>query len=288
MIITGANCFVLLRNKKLLKQNYAYVFIAFTAIGNLLQLSAHFISGFYIIFSISPPLHFVMLQGSILNFGFDVTCILTLALSFNRLFLFFNFHGVLYIILKKLTITIIAMLCLVAIFYLIIPNFDFFKIVFNVKNGVWEYYTVKENFNRFNFLEGRLMVSVNLASVLILVLIACKIVYQKLTTESYNNSKKIKFYDISLFLQALFNFLCIGFVQVFWQFGDVWFPNSTYLYTYLNYLWLNVAGRDSVFNLLLLREVRLPILVILKYYKTSAKVVQPQTTTRNMKNNVIS
>uniref|UniRef100_A0A0K0FTR9 7TM_GPCR_Srx domain-containing protein n=1 Tax=Strongyloides venezuelensis TaxID=75913 RepID=A0A0K0FTR9_STRVS len=212
-----------------------------------------------------------MLQGSILNFGYDITCILTLALSFNRLFLFFDFHGV----------------C-VAIFYLIISNFDFFKIVFNEENAVWEYYTGKVNFNRFNRLESRLMVSINLASVVILVSISCKIVYQKLTTENYSNSKKIKFYDISLFLQALFNFLCIGFVQVFWQYGDVWFPNSTYLYTYLNYLWLNVAGRDSVFNIFLLREVRLPILIFLKYYKTSAKVAQLQTTTRNIKNNVIS
>uniref|UniRef100_A0A0N4ZDU1 7TM_GPCR_Srx domain-containing protein n=1 Tax=Parastrongyloides trichosuri TaxID=131310 RepID=A0A0N4ZDU1_PARTI len=91
--------------------------------------------------------------------------------------------------------------------------------------------------------------------------------------------KKIKSYEIALFLQAVFNFLCIFTVQILWQLGDTWFPNSVYLYTYLNFVWLNVAGRDSVFNILLLREIRIPVLKFLTYKKSFTKVTPTMCST---------
>ncbi|CEF70513.1 7TM GPCR, serpentine receptor class x (Srx) family-containing protein [Strongyloides ratti] len=285
MIITGLIIFVLLRNKKLLKQNYAYLLIALIAIANFLQLISHFISGFYIVFFYTPVLHFDMFQGSLLNFGYDITCVLNLTLSFNRLFLFFNFKKIWYSIFKKLSIFIVVTLFLASFFYLVISNFEFFKITFNVSTGVWDYYTASENFYRFNGLESKLMVFTNVFSVINLMLIAIKIIIQKLSVAKNTKAGKIKFYDISLFLQAIVNFVCIAFVQIFWQYGAIWFPNSRYLYTYLNYLWLNVGGKDSITNIVLLSEIRVPVLILIGYLKNNTKVVPVPTLSKVERNN---
>uniref|UniRef100_A0A0K0EBI9 7TM_GPCR_Srx domain-containing protein n=1 Tax=Strongyloides stercoralis TaxID=6248 RepID=A0A0K0EBI9_STRER len=287
MIISVLNIYILLNKIELLKKNFAYILITLVCMSNLIQLISHFCSGFYVIFLYSPTLRIDIIQGSILNFGYDMTCILNLALSSNRLFVFFKFYGLWKLFIKTIAILIITILSLASIAYLILSNFDFFRITFNEHNAVWDYYTASENFYRFNGLESRLMVFTNLCSAVVSMLIILQIIIQKLSFSKEFSGGKIKFYDLALFIQAIINFICIGFVQVFWQYGSVWFPDSTYLYTYLNYLWLHVGGKDSLSSLLLLSEIRVPVLILLRLRK-NVKIMPAMTTSRNFKNNIIA
>uniref|UniRef100_A0A0N5BJ36 7TM_GPCR_Srx domain-containing protein n=1 Tax=Strongyloides papillosus TaxID=174720 RepID=A0A0N5BJ36_STREA len=249
MIIQCLNNYALCKNMKLLTQNRIYLFMMILGFIYFFEQLFHFFSGIFCVTKWKPSFKVEIIIGGLLNYLYNLSGVTTMALSINRLMIFFPFNKSKTILIYIFSTILIGAIVLVDTIFLFLCIFYNMYIFYNIEFGTWDY-SFHEN-SPFKTIDNKVLIFVNISSFILFLMVIVKIYLNQSNVTS--NRRKNKSIEIYLFIQVCINGVFFLIDEILWEYGTYIWPDSNILYTIVNFVWSITPGKDGIMNIIFLK-----------------------------------
>uniref|UniRef100_A0A0N5CBJ7 Serpentine receptor class gamma n=1 Tax=Strongyloides papillosus TaxID=174720 RepID=A0A0N5CBJ7_STREA len=245
--------FIAFFDSRIYYKSVAFKIIFSIGFTSIFQQIAHFISGFYIIYRCDNDNLFGNIVGSLLQSSYMTSIALNTLLSINRFDVLYSGE-----VLPTFNRKLFYKICYVIIYFYFMANVIFcnikkFRLIFNINEYTWMFVKSDEGRSWGNVIESYCNYTLLTVSSILFAASIRKIIYLRSLTSIGN---KVKYYDIKVFLHAIFNYLFVLVLEICWgNWGNLFYLHVLFVIM-INYLYIFVCCSNTIFGVILIIEIR--------------------------------